>query len=68
MVRLPLALAVAVAAALLPSILAGTDDHRYKNGEHVELWVNKVSQFCRMVKPEGWKHPRRIVTTLANIL
>lgn len=22
--------------------LAGTDDHRYKQGEHVELWVNKV--------------------------
>ena len=22
--------------------LAGTSDHTYKKGEHVELWVNKV--------------------------
>ena len=24
---------------------AGTSDHRYKQGEHVELWVNKVRWF-----------------------
>jgi hypothetical protein len=23
---------------------AGTSNHRYKKGEHVELWVNKVHQ------------------------
>ena len=33
-----------VAIGLLSSVaLAGTADHRYKSGEHVELWVNKVS-------------------------
>jgi len=26
----------------------GTSDHRYKTGEHVELWVNKVSPNYRM--------------------
>lgn len=32
-----------VALGLLSSaVLAGTADHRYKSGEHVELWVNKV--------------------------
>ena len=44
--RLPLVVTIAaVAAALLPATDDGTDDHRYKEGEHVELWVNKVS--CR---------------------
>jgi hypothetical protein len=27
---------------LSSTALAGTADHRYKPGEHVELWVNKV--------------------------
>jgi hypothetical protein len=26
-----------------PTTYASTDDHRYVDGEHVELWVNKVS-------------------------
>lgn len=30
---------------LSTTALAGTADHRYKPGEHVELWVNKVSFF-----------------------
>jgi hypothetical protein len=24
---------------------ADTSNHRYKSGEHIELWVNKVSDF-----------------------
>ena len=36
---LPLAVAV---AGLLQYVQAGTYDHRYKKGEHVELWVSKV--------------------------
>jgi hypothetical protein len=39
--RLPLAVA-ATAALVLKAADAGTDDHRYKKAEHVELWVNKV--------------------------
>ena len=27
---------------LISATLGGTADHRYKSGEHVELWVNKV--------------------------
>lgn len=42
--KLPLAVATAV-ALLLSYTEAGTDDHRYKKGEHVELWVNKVRGF-----------------------
>ena len=34
--------AAAATALLLQSVQAGTSDHRYKKGEHVELWVNKV--------------------------
>lgn len=41
--RLPLVIAAAAAVAVFPNAQAGTDDHRYKKGEHVELWVNKVS-------------------------
>ncbi len=37
--RLPL---VVAAAFLLQCAQASGDDHRYKKGEHVELWVNKV--------------------------
>ena len=43
--RLPLTVVAAVAALIIPGTLAGTDDHGYKKGEHVELWVNKVSGF-----------------------
>lgn len=32
-----------VVAALVSTAHGSTDDHRYKDGEHVELWVNKVS-------------------------
>ena len=39
--RLPFAVAAA-AALILQCADAGTDDHRYKKDEHVELWVNKV--------------------------
>ena len=40
--RLPLVAIAATAASLFQTSQAGTDDHRYKKGEHVELWVNKV--------------------------
>jgi hypothetical protein len=40
--RLPLVFTAAVAALVLQISEAGVDDHRYKKGEHVELWVNKV--------------------------
>jgi transmembrane 9 superfamily protein 3 len=40
--RLPLVVVALAAAAVLPFGQAGTYDHRYKKGEHVELWVNKV--------------------------
>jgi hypothetical protein len=39
--RLPLTVAAA-AALILQCAQAGTEDHTYKKGEHVELWVNKV--------------------------
>jgi hypothetical protein len=35
-------LTAAVALCGLSFVLGSTDDHRYKDGEHVELWVNKV--------------------------
>lgn len=41
--RIPLGVA---AALLLPCVQGGTDDHRYKKGEHVELWVNKVGPYA----------------------
>jgi hypothetical protein len=28
--------------SMIPLVRGGTADHRYKSGEHVELWVNKV--------------------------
>lgn len=31
---------------LVSSVSGSTVDHRYKSGEHVELWVNKVGYFC----------------------
>jgi hypothetical protein len=40
-IMLPLVI-VAAAALILQPASAGTSDHRYKKGEHVELWVNKV--------------------------
>jgi len=41
--RCPLLVGLAVVAvSFFPHGLAGTADHRYKKGEHVELWVNKV--------------------------
>lgn len=43
--RLPLVVAAA-AALIFPSVDADTKDHRYKSGEHVELWVNKVRLKC----------------------
>lgn len=50
--RLPLVVA-ATAAFLLPyvPVQAGTDNHRYKKGEHVELWVNKVREEDVMMYP-----------------
>ena len=30
------------AAAVLTTVHGSTTDHRYSEGEHVELWVNKV--------------------------
>lgn len=41
--RYLLALATAL---LLPCAQANSDDHRYKKGEHVELWVNKVGPYA----------------------
>ena len=41
--RLPLVIA-AVAALILRLAEAGTEDHKYKDKEHVELWVNKVKR------------------------
>ena len=34
--------AAAAASLILTCAEASTEDHRYKKGEHVELWVNKV--------------------------
>ena len=34
--------AIVALGLLSTAVLAGTADHRYKKGEHVELWVNKV--------------------------
>lgn len=31
-------------SALVGHSWAGTSDHRYQKGEHVELWVNKVRE------------------------
>ena len=38
--RLPLA--IAAAALTLQVAECGTDNHKYKEGDHIELWVNKV--------------------------
>lgn len=43
--KIPLVL-TALAALLCQSVNASTDDHRYKKGEHVELWVNKVGPYA----------------------
>jgi hypothetical protein len=42
--RSPSLLGVLLSLPLLlaPLVRGGTSDHRYKPGEHVELWVNKV--------------------------
>ena len=40
--RLPLVFAAA-AALIFQSAEAGTEDHKYKENEHIELWVNKVN-------------------------
>ena len=38
-----------VAVACLAAVVHGsTLDHRYKDAEHVELWVNKVSYAKRL--------------------
>lgn len=37
------AVATALAACLVNSVKAGSDTHKYKDKEHVELWVNKVN-------------------------
>jgi hypothetical protein len=39
---MPLFRSLTVALCGLPLVLGSTVDHRYKDGEHVELWVNKV--------------------------
>lgn len=42
-----LSLLASAAAALLPAatVYGSTVDHRYSDGEHVELWVNKVRSY-----------------------
>ena len=48
--RVPLVLvAVATATSFFQESQAGTSDHRYKKDEHIELWVNKVSDYCLFV-------------------
>mmetsp|Transcript_18342 Transcript_18342/g.25871 ORF Transcript_18342/g.25871 Transcript_18342/m.25871 type:complete len:677 (-) Transcript_18342:216-2246(-) len=44
------------AVALLASsyVNAGTSNHRYKNGEHVELWVNKVGPYANPQEAYGY--------------
>lgn len=45
--RLPLVCAVAaIAASLFQPLEAGTNDHKYKNDEHIELWVNSVGPYA----------------------
>mmetsp|Transcript_23885 Transcript_23885/g.33404 ORF Transcript_23885/g.33404 Transcript_23885/m.33404 type:complete len:681 (-) Transcript_23885:147-2189(-) len=39
-------IATAAVALWNVSVHAGTSDHKYKNGEHVELWVNKVGPYA----------------------
>lgn len=34
---------------VLSTVEAGTSDHMYKSGEHVELWVNKVCIYVFIV-------------------
>jgi len=36
----------AVAALAVQTVESGTTDHRYKNDEHIELWVNKVGPYA----------------------
>ena len=51
--RLPLA--IAAAALILQVSEAGTDNHRYKEGDHIELWVNKVRKpFETMASRPQW--------------
>ncbi|GKY91101.1 hypothetical protein MPSEU_000082900 [Mayamaea pseudoterrestris] len=35
-----------VFSLLVAHVLAGTSDHNYKKGDHVELWVNKVGPYA----------------------
>ena len=52
--RLPLVIA-AVAALILRLAEAGTEDHKYKDKEHVELWVNKVKRRKTVIASvRGW--------------
>jgi hypothetical protein len=44
-----LSLFVAAVAALATQTKADTSDHKYKQGEHIELWVNKVRLLNRAV-------------------
>ena len=43
-ISLPFQARLLVVLGLISSVSAGTGDHRYKKGEHVELWVNKVGE------------------------
>jgi len=40
------AAALAIAASFLQASEAGSTDHKYKKGEHIELWVNKVGPYA----------------------
>mmetsp|Transcript_117659 Transcript_117659/g.175740 ORF Transcript_117659/g.175740 Transcript_117659/m.175740 type:complete len:647 (+) Transcript_117659:35-1975(+) len=43
--RLPLAI-VAATALVLQVVEGGIDTHKYKDGDHIELWVNKVGPYA----------------------
>jgi hypothetical protein len=46
------------------TVQAGTSNHRYKKGEHVELWVNKVTTLVTAVNTRlviGWSNSIRLV-------
>ena len=45
---------IVAAFALAAACVSGsTLDHRYKDGEHVELWVNKVGHIITVREDDG---------------
>ena len=56
-----LGVVISLPLLLAPAARGGTSDHRYKPGEHVELWVNKVREQHSTVVSQGLTKPEATI-------